>query len=229
MKFYPDPPTLVFFCLEGGGEKPQLQPRQKKTRMCLFAEPLKSLKKVGKNGEKKKKQGTSEKSKEIEKKARIVRNGQSTVGGPKWTKMDLFRPKWTKTDQNFGPFWSRECKNPVRNKVILTKVVVWTILDHFGPLHFPTVLWPFPRLEGQGSEIFQWEPCVSLIGVRASSGQVKYSSEIQNIQMSEDCSRASTRKFCPKRGPRKSHEKATKKPRKSHEKGPNTVFLDRRG
>ena len=30
-------------------------------------------------------------------------------------------------------------------------------------------------------------------------------------------------------GPRKSHEKATKKPRKSNEKGPNTVFLDRRG
>ena len=28
---------------------------------------------------------------------------------------------------------------------------------------------------------------------------------------SEDCSRASTRKICPKRGPRKSHEKATKK------------------
>ena len=43
------------------------------------------------------------------------------------------------------------------------------------------------------------------------------------------CSRASTRKICPKRGPRKSHEKATKKPRKSNEKGPNTVFLDRRG
>ena len=37
-----------------------------------------------------------------------VRNGQSTVGGPKWTKMDLFRPKWTKMD-HFGPFWSREC------------------------------------------------------------------------------------------------------------------------
>ena len=33
-------------------------------------------------------------------------------------------------------------------------------------------------------------------------------------QLTEDCSRASTRKFCPKRGPRKSHEKATKKPRK---------------
>ena len=32
------------------------------------------------------------------------------------------------------------------------------------------------------------------------------------------CSRASTRKFCPKRGPRKNHEK-----------GPNIVFLDRRG
>ena len=36
------------------------------------------------------------------------KNGQSTVGGPKWTKMDLFRPKWTKMD-HFGPFWSREC------------------------------------------------------------------------------------------------------------------------
>ena len=47
--------------------------------------------------------------------------------------------------------------------------------------------------------------------------------------VSQDCSRASTRKISPKRGPRKSHEKATKKPRKSNEKGPNTVFLDRRG
>ena len=37
-----------------------------------------------------------------------IRNGQSTVGGPKWTKMDLFRPEWTKMD-HFGPFWSREC------------------------------------------------------------------------------------------------------------------------
>ena len=38
----------------------------------------------------------------------ILRNGQSTVGGPKWTKMDLFRPKRTKMG-HFGPFWSREC------------------------------------------------------------------------------------------------------------------------
>ena len=30
---------------------------------------------------------------------------------------------------------------------------------------------------------------------------------------SEDCSRASTRKICAKRGPRKSHEKVTKKAR----------------
>ena len=30
-----------------------------------------------------------------------VRNGQSTVGGPGWTKMDLFRPKWTKMDHIF--------------------------------------------------------------------------------------------------------------------------------
>ena len=33
---------------------------------------------------------------------------QSTVGGPKWTKMDLFRTKWTKMG-HFGPFWSSEC------------------------------------------------------------------------------------------------------------------------
>ena len=37
-----------------------------------------------------------------------LRNGQSTVGGPKWTKMDLSRPKWTKMG-HLGPFWSREC------------------------------------------------------------------------------------------------------------------------
>ena len=29
------------------------------------------------------------------KKPKLRRNGQSTVGGPKWTKMDLSRPKWT--------------------------------------------------------------------------------------------------------------------------------------
>ena len=55
----------------------------------------------------------------------------------------LFRPKLTKID-HFGPFWSRECQNPVRNKVILTKMVVWTVLDHFGPVHFPTVPQPLP-------------------------------------------------------------------------------------
>ena len=37
--------------------------------------------------------------------SRLFRNGQSTVGGPKWTKMGLFRPKWTKMDY-LGPFWS---------------------------------------------------------------------------------------------------------------------------
>ena len=25
----------------------------------------------------------------------MIRNGQNAVGGPKWTKVDLFRPKWT--------------------------------------------------------------------------------------------------------------------------------------
>ena len=38
-----------------------------------------------------------------------------------------------------------------------------------------------------------------------------------NAKISEDCSRASTRKICPKQGPRKSHDKATKKPRKRPE------------
>ena len=78
-----------------------------------------------------------------------LRNGQSTVGGPKWTKIDPFRPKWTKMD-HFGPFWSRECQSPVRNKAILTKMVVWTILDHFGPVHFPTVPRPLPSSKAGG-------------------------------------------------------------------------------
>ena len=46
---------------------------------------------------------------------------------------------------HFGPFWSCKCSNPVQNKVILTKMVFWTILGHFGPVHFPTVPRPFPN------------------------------------------------------------------------------------
>ena len=45
-----------------------------------------------------------------------------------------------KMDQS-GPFG---LENPVRNKVILTKMAVWTILDHFGPAFFPTVPRPLP-------------------------------------------------------------------------------------
>ena len=43
-------------------------------------------------------------------------------------------------------------------------------------------------------------------------------------EVSEDCSRASTRKFCPKRGPRKSHEKTTKKapPQRANSNPPQT-------
>ena len=53
---------------------------------------------------------------------------------------------------HFGPFWARECQNPVRNKVVLTKMVVWTILDHSGPVHSPTVPRPCPiiRKEPEG-------------------------------------------------------------------------------
>ena len=56
---------------------------------------------------------------------------------------DLNGPEWTSSGQN-GPFWSilvSQMLNPVRNKVILTKN---GRLDHFGPVHFPTVPQPFP-------------------------------------------------------------------------------------
>ena len=61
----------------------------------------------------------------------FVRNGQSTVGGPKWTKMDVFRPKWTKMDHfglanakiRFGirPFWPKWSLGPF-----------WTILVQYA-------------------------------------------------------------------------------------------------
>ena len=35
-----------------------------------------------------------------------IRCGKSTVGGPKWTKIDLFRPKWTKIRFGIRSFWS---------------------------------------------------------------------------------------------------------------------------
>ena len=60
--------------------------------------------------------------------------------------MDLFRPKWTKTD-HFGPFWSRECENPVRNKVHSDHNGRF---DHFEPVHFLTVPRPLPIVPLQG-------------------------------------------------------------------------------
>ena len=69
-----------------------------------------------------------------------LRNGQSTVGGPKWTKMDQNRPKRTKMDHfglanakiQFGirPFWPKWSFGPF-----------WTIKF---PVHFPTVPRPLP-------------------------------------------------------------------------------------
>ena len=41
-------------------------------------------------------------------------------------------------------WWSRECKNLVSNKAILTEVVVLTILDHCGPVRLPAVPQPLP-------------------------------------------------------------------------------------
>ena len=60
-----------------------------------------------------------------------------TVGGPNG-------PKWTKMD-HFGLFLVSQLLNPARNKAVLTKMVAWTILVHFGPAHFPTVPRPLPR------------------------------------------------------------------------------------
>ena len=68
----------------------------------------------------------------------LIRNCQSTVGGPKWTKMDLFRPKWTILVHLVS-----RLLNPVRDKVVLTIIVK---MDHFGPFCFPTVLRPLPIL-----------------------------------------------------------------------------------
>ena len=37
----------------------------------------------------------------------------------------------------------------IQKKVILTEMVIWAILDHFGPVHFPTVLRPFPIVDSR--------------------------------------------------------------------------------
>ena len=60
--------------------------------------------------------------------------------------MDQNGPLQAKMDQN-GPFWSILVSRMLKSsseEVILTKMVVWTILDHFDPVHFPTVPRPFP-------------------------------------------------------------------------------------
>ena len=63
------------------------------------------------------------------------------LNGPK---MDLFRPfarpKWTIL-VHFG-LANAKIRFGIRS--FFTKMVVWTILDHFGPVHFPTVLRPLP-------------------------------------------------------------------------------------
>ena len=74
--------------------------------------------------------------------SRVARVWLADLDGPKQTSP---RPKWTKID-HFGPFWSCEYQNPVRNKGILTRMVVMTILDRFGPAHFPAVLRRLLRL-----------------------------------------------------------------------------------
>ena len=56
---------------------------------------------------------------------------------------------------DFGLKGSCGCQKPVRNKVILTKVVVWTVLDHVAPVHLPTVPRPLlmqPSSAARGAE-----------------------------------------------------------------------------
>ena len=53
-------------------------------------------------------------------------------------------------DQN-RPFWSILFSRMPKygsEKGHLTKMVVWNILDHIGPVHFPTVPRPRPRRSG---------------------------------------------------------------------------------
>ena len=55
----------------------------------------------------------------------ICQDGQSTASGPKWTKMDLFRPKWTIL-VHFGLVNAK-----IRFRVFLSKVgPIW----HFSVL-----------------------------------------------------------------------------------------------
>ena len=94
-----------------------------------------------------------------------LRSGQSTVGGPKWTKIDTFRPKWT----ILVHFGLANTKNPVRNKVILTKMAVLTILGHFGPVHFPTVLrWAEPKV----TDLRSRTPICGFLRIDISEGQL---------------------------------------------------------
>ena len=56
------------------------------------------------------------------------------------TKMDYFRPRW---DQ-LGPKWPHQCLIPVQNKVILTRMSVWTIWS--SALSSSTAATPYYRL-----------------------------------------------------------------------------------
>ena len=61
--------------------------------------------------------------------------------------MDQNGPLEAKMDQD-GPFWSILVSRMLKSssdQAILTKMVAWTILDHFGPVHFPTVLRSLPK------------------------------------------------------------------------------------
>ena len=72
--------------------------------------------------------------------------------------MDQNGPHQAKMDQN-GPFWSHECSNPVRDKVIAAQMVVWpfwstTLSDGTAATSYKkSTFWlglpgPVPRTDG---------------------------------------------------------------------------------
>ena len=53
--------------------------------------------------------------------------------------------------------------NPVRNKAILTKMVVVTIWGHFVPVHLPAALQPLLRPEKRGFRLERFDRSLSVV------------------------------------------------------------------
>ena len=76
------------------------------------------------------------------------------VGGPKWTSSGQNGPKWA----ILVHFGRANARIQFGITPVLTIMVVWTILDHFGPVHFPTVPRPLPIPKGPKIEKIKDRP-----------------------------------------------------------------------